>query len=192
MARSLALIPILHTEADLGSLADALRMHVEQDAWTEKQRLIDAFWDRVEDWAESLDAEGLYLYQDALPAIEDALPIVRDLAQQGSRNHAILEDLVDRGATLIGTEDPALLVREYEVAKASAEALAAGLAPDPRFTQIAATLLERRDMFIGSRINQTLPDNARGALFLGALHKPGPYLDNNIHVDTPTGLEIAA
>lgn len=40
--------------------------------------------------------------------------IGKDLANSGSRNHKLLVRLIEKGATLMGTEAPELLVEEYE------------------------------------------------------------------------------
>src|SRR5262249_55932565 len=60
------------------------------------------------------------LYQDGLPACGLEEKIVRDLAMQGVPNYRILLKLMERGATLEGTEDPDLLRTEYELIMSTA------------------------------------------------------------------------
>ena len=187
MPRTLAIIPILHTEADMGELAGSLRAHVGKEAWEKKTKAVNAWWDRIEEWAASLTegAGDLKLYQDGLPDDPNAPAIVRDLAAQGSRNHVVLQNLIEAGAELVGTEDPELLVREYEIAKETTEALKEGREPDPRFAQRSEAILRRRDMYIAQRIDDTL--EASGVLFIGALHDPARYLPEDVTPDHPLG-----
>ena len=88
----------------------------------------------------------------------------------GSANHQLLLDLTQRGASLVGTEDPQLLLREYQLQRQQlGAATPAGQAavPSPRD---AAELLAARDGFIAVRIAETLRDAEIGLLFLGAAH----------------------
>ncbi len=43
--------------------------------------------------------------------------IVSELSASGSRNHRLLMHLMDKGAMIMGTESPELLMEEYELAK---------------------------------------------------------------------------
>ncbi|MEN0021171.1 MAG: hypothetical protein AAF747_09840 [Planctomycetota bacterium] len=188
-SRSLAVIPIVHTEADLGKLAEQFRRIEGDEVWNDKQRAIATFWERIVEWTESQTTSDtpLFLFQDGLPAVDQAEQIVCDLASRQSINHVVLASLMDHGGTLIGTEDPDLLLREYEIAKAAAEALTNGQAPDPRDQQRSATLLDRRDRFIAERIDQSLPPNASGVLFIGMLHNVEQHLPSDITVNHPLG-----
>ncbi|MEM7754693.1 MAG: hypothetical protein AAF297_03555 [Planctomycetota bacterium] len=183
MSRTLHVVPIIHEEADLGRLAgpvrDELLAKAGAEAVARKDAVVAAAWDAIELWADSLgDALSTHrVYQDGLPVSEHAERIVADLAQQGSRNHRLIESLVGRGATLVPTEDPALLVREYQVIKA---AIDAGRTPEP-----SSALLAERDRFIAQRINSTLPTGGTGVLFIGMLHRVGPGLSPDIEVRTP-------
>lgn len=187
MPRRLDIIPILHTEADLGDVADALRAQLGERAWSERQAMISQFWERIARWCDELGnaARGLVIFQDGLPIGPAAERIVHDLAARGSHNHALLARLLERGATLVGTEDPDLLVREYALARRAAEATRAGLRPDPRHEAQAGALLKRRDAFIAQRIGDALPEGGRGVLFIGMLHNVEPMLAPDIEVVRP-------
>jgi hypothetical protein len=187
VTRSLSIIPIVHTEADLGQLAGHLRARIGEEAWADKQHAVGEIWRRIAEWCDETDAEGLRLFQDGLPDDPSAPRIVADLAASGSVNHRILEAMIGRGAQLVGTEDPRLLLREYEIAKAAAEAIDAGRRPDPRDAQRSATLLERRDQYIARRIDETLGGTDRGVLFIGMLHDVAPKLPGDIRIDYPLG-----
>jgi hypothetical protein len=193
--RHLHYLPIVHTEADLGSLAETVRRGADSVALERRRRAVDAAWERIETWLTSLAAEHgagpLVIYQDGLPVCGPKSgvcerKIVSDLAASGSRNHALLHAMMQRGATVMGTESPELLVREFQLARAALLPAAAGA--DPRTEARARTVLEQRDRFIAERINATLSADRRGVLLLGALHDPTPWLADDIRVDYPLGL----
>lgn len=189
MPRPLSIIPIIHTPADLGSLAHAHRVAAVaargEHAANELARRVEAFWDRVDQWAQALQIHPgrVFIYQDGLPICPVDMPaemrIIDDLARAGSRNHAILQQLAARGASVVGTEPPDLLRKELQLARA----IAAG--PDPRHAQRARTLLELRDRAIADRIDSTLPADAAGLLFIGSAHNVAPLLPADIIVTRP-------
>jgi hypothetical protein len=127
------------------------------------------------------------LYQDGLPVCGHERAIVSELAGAGSRNHRLLLELETRGATLMGTESPELLVEEYQLATA-AFAPAAAVRKNLLQQKLRDTLLEKRDRFIADRINRTLNTGESGILFLGMLHEAAKYLDPDINVVTPLGM----
>jgi len=193
-SRILHYLPIIHTPTDLGSLAGAVASGVDAPSLERRTRAVDAAWERIETWLASLDAEfaaaTLVIYQDGLPVCDAGSAvsepkIVRELAESGSRNHRLLQTLMQRGATVMGTESPALLVQELELARS---AVTPHARPDPRVGARARTVLEMRDRFIAARINDTLPINKRGVLLLGALHDPSSWLADDIKIDYPLGL----
>lgn len=62
------------------------------------------------------------LYQDGLPVCGREVEITTDLARAGSRNHQLLLRVMERDATLMGTESAELLVRDYRLIKQMLEA----------------------------------------------------------------------
>ena len=126
------------------------------------------------------------VYQDGLPVCGHEQEIVKELAESGSRNHRLLLSLQSRGAVLMGTESPELLVEEYQLAKA---ALAAGRASPAKMRRDRPhdTLLARRDSFIANRINSTLGAGETGILFMGMLHEVTRSLEPDIQVVYPLG-----
>ncbi|MEM7621583.1 MAG: hypothetical protein AAF235_00080 [Planctomycetota bacterium] len=183
MTRSLDVIPVVHTEADLGGLAASLRAEMGERAWADKQQVVAQAWERITGWARAIDARHTMLYQDGLPAVDAAERIVRDLAANGSVNHRVLVTLIDHGAQLVGTECPDLLLREYELAKAGAAGLASGT-PD---AIESSDLLAQRDRWIAAQIDRTLPEDGRGVLFVGLLHEVERVLAEDIEVRHPLG-----
>ena len=124
------------------------------------------------------------LYQDGLPMCGRENEITRDLAAQGSRNHQLLVELMGRGASLMGTENPELMVREYRriqrLVQASQER-----APDllgEELKREGETILRERDTFIARRIGSTLEEGETGILFLGLLHRVDELLDGEFEV----------
>jgi hypothetical protein len=112
------------------------------------------------------------LYQDSLPICGHEAELVMQLAAQGSENHHLLSALMQRGAALVGSESPELLIEEYR------------LLQTPGHTEAqAASLLERRDRFIAERIAETLGEDELGILFVGALHGVDRYLTKRITVE---------
>jgi hypothetical protein len=185
--RLLILVPIIHSNADLGSLQESVRrVHIERtgkEEWDRRRAVVDALWQTVRSQigALHLDYSRLRLYQDGLPVCGREDAIVRDLALQDSVNHQILVDLMAKGATLTGTEAPELLVQEYEIARqtlASAQAsreTGRGLS----YSKESRKLLDKRDTYIASRIDETLKEGETGLIFLGMLHA----LDNRLATD---------
>jgi hypothetical protein len=176
--RRLLWFPIVHTQADLGSLGQSIQaLHVRKTGrgqWEEHRRQVDRVWQAVRGQLDrlALDYSRVRLYQDGLPTCGKEEEIVRDLARSGSRNHQLLLELMARGARLTGTESPPLLVEEYALARQLLDGLA-NEAPEEFVRgqhERARSLLERRDAFVAERIGQTLEPGETGLIFLGMLH----------------------
>ena len=154
-------------------------------AWEKSRQAIAEFWDVIEKAVDSLhlDYRKARLYQDGLPTCALEEKIVRDLAAQGLPNYRILLKLMERGATLEGTEDPDLLRTEYELSMKTALGTAeAAVPPENEPAAQFRDLLDQRDRFIAQRIDATLRGGEIGILFLGALHRAVEKLPDGIHV----------
>lgn len=190
--RVLISIPIIHSEADMGGLARSIKRVTVQKlgrrAWKHNVDVIARMWNdlrrTVEQW--DLPWEKVRLYQDGLPRCGREVDIVTTLAGAGSPNHQLLLSLMGRGATLVGTESPDLLVKEYRLVQ---EELAAtdsrGAATKAEHEARSRALLARRDRYIARRISESLPPGEIGLLFLGMLHSVEPYLVKDIEVRHP-------
>ena len=145
-------------------------------------------WEEIESVAANLPATPgtVRVYQDGLPVCGHEREIVSELAAAGNRNHALLLKLQARGAILMGTESPELLVEEYRLATA-AFAPGATIRTEIRQKQLRDTLLEKRDRYIADRIDGTLVAGESGILFMGMLHEVARYLDSDIDVVYPLG-----
>ena len=187
-SRKLIHVPILHSRSDMGSLQEGLEAaYVQQFGhrhWQDHLALIDKFWESVRAELDGLDLDAgrVDLYQDGLPVCGRELWIAQQTAATGSENYGLLMDLVGRGATLMGTEDPNLLLEEYRNLKASlATKLNDGRGGrDVAGATNAARLLAKRDAFIGRRIAETLLSGRTGILFLGMMHQMDSYLPGDI------------
>lgn len=184
--RSLFYFPIVHTQADLGGLGDQVRRlkvrRLGTSGWERTVKEIDQWWTRIEEAIARLPLcyERVRVYQDGLPDCGREPEIVAELAEAGSRNHRLLRSLQQKGAALMGTESPELLLEEYQLTTA---ALAAGRARKA----VRDSVLERRDRYIAGRINSTLLREETGILFLGLLHTVAPLLAPDIRVVYPLG-----
>ncbi len=169
-----------------GKLEEAYVGHFGRRRWEEHSRAVSALWDAVRDQVMALELprSQLRIYQDGLPFCGRELQIVREVARTGSANFRLVLDLVDQGAHLEGTEDPALLLREVETMRQ----LAAVRDPEARevaargLDEAARQGLEARDRFVAGRINETLADGECGLLFMGLKHQVEQYLDPDIAV----------
>ncbi|MGP8258610.1 MAG: hypothetical protein ACLQM6_01505 [Acidobacteriaceae bacterium] len=191
--RKLLYIPIIHTAADMGTLGASIRgkklSTLGRQGLTRNAAVVEKMWEKIERVVAHLplDQGTARLYQDGLPVCGHERAIVSELAGAGSRNHRLLLELEARGATLMGTESPELLVQEYQLATAAFAADAA-VRTDKRQQILRDTLLEKRDRFVADRINKTLGAGESGILFLGLLHEAAIFLDSNIDVVYPLGL----
>lgn len=188
--RELIYVPIIHTEVDMGSMAEPLkrefiqkfgrakwRAHVQavEDLWAGIRRRIDQL---------HLDSRRLRVYQDGLPICGREMEIVREVARLGSQNYRIVLDLVEKGAKLEGTEDPKYLVEEYRFV----QQLVGITDPEEKRRAIENArgrrneLLVKRDRFVAKRIRETLQPRGKGILFSGIEHRIDKYLPRDIKV----------
>ncbi len=190
MGRQLIYIPIIHTDIDMGSLVGPLKEKYIQKygvhKWHEHLKKIQDLWNNIEQYLKQkkLCYKHVKIYQDGLPVCGNELQIVQDMAKKGGRNHQLLLNLVNKGATLMGTEDPVLLMKEYQLIKDEAVQENTKKSVREKFNYI-----DERDTFIVRRIDETLKDGETGILFLGMLHKVIGKLPSDIvveHLKIPT------
>lgn len=188
--RVLIHIPIVHSQADMGSYDEQVRnAYIQQRgarAWQDSRRAIALFWKALETKILSLDLDyaRIRIYQDALPVCGCEADIVRDLAKTGAANYRILLKLMERGAVLEGTESPELLLREKDLLNAGESGSDSPRNAENReaLHERAAELLRARDRFIADRIDETLAPGEIGVLFIGALHHVTDLLSESIKV----------
>lgn len=199
VGRKLFYIPIVHTETDMGALSESVKKASLQkmglQGWKRKKQIIGRFWNDIEKAINNLNLpySRTKIYQDGLPVCEGGkeLEIVNQLASTGSRNHELLDKLIRKGATLMGSESPDLLVMEYNLAMNTFNNPTSSLKGEDMKIQ-SAEILKKRDEFIAKRINDTLKDGEVGVLLIGLLHNVVPLLDVDIEVVTPIAPNTAS
>ena len=124
------LIPVIHNLADLGSLAESVRAHYLRQlgpaVWQQRERAVEELWNEIRRAIDALhlDYGQVRIYQDGLPVCGKEEQIVHELAGAGSLNHQLVLELMGKGAVLVGTEDPQLLIREYQLHRRRMDAAA--------------------------------------------------------------------
>jgi len=187
--KKLYLIPIIHTSADMGSLAPTLdkkaSAKLRPELWQKHKKIVADFWDSISRFIDSLNVNGFRVYQDGLVTDGmEGLRIIREGISQGSRNYDIVGKLLERGAVLMKTEDLSLVKQEYSHitkmtgSKSLKERGAAAL----RYKLAKGKLLKQRDDFIAKRIEESLGEGETGILFIGAYHNIIPNLPADIKV----------
>ena len=152
--------------------------------WEEHNRIIEDFWQGIRHkvFNLNLDYQNTRLYQDGLPVCGKEIDLVQELVKMGSRNHQILMKLIQLGATLEGTEDPKLLLEEYDYLKNAAADLNKKHGKN-RYQRLAKSILQKRDVYIGQRIDKTLREGETGLLFIGITHRVNEKLPKDIEID---------
>ena len=187
--RNLIYMPIIHASADLGLIGAEVSKKgkdiVGEKAWDEHRDTILGFWGSVARYFDSLEINEIKIYQDGLVMDGDVgSKVVSDGVKRGSKNYEIVSKLIDRGARLVGTEDFALVKREYDYlirianAKGKIKKIFAAL----NYKIHKKKLLEERDKFIAQNIDRTLGAQETGILFLGADHEITSKLPKDIKV----------
>jgi hypothetical protein len=192
-SRTLLYFPIVHSQADMGALSESIRkvtlQKLGERVWRQKVNLVKRFWLDVENILHKLTLPYAQtrVYQDGLPICGKELDIVTELAKKGSPNHQILVNLIEKGATVMGTESAEMLIEEYHLIKRILETgdVNDAIAIETRQKAASDLLLKKRDEFIAARIDQTLQAGETGVLFLGMLHNISALLPENIHVHYP-------
>jgi len=183
--RRLWCVPIIHDEVDLGSVGAALAQQSSaltgKRRWAIHREAMRHFWKSVRAYLRSFDMAYVKLYQDGLAA-GGAMGrrVVEEAARRGSKNYQLLVELMAEGAELRQTEDPSLLVQEYERLRRPRRV--SGSEPSGEERPASAELLRRRDRYIAERIHATLRPDDLGVLFIGANHDVVSHLPADVAV----------
>lgn len=181
--KTLFYVPIIHTSADLGSLAKAVSQRGEADVgkelWDVHTKTVEQFWNTIVGYFERMDVSHFKIYQDGMVAEgEIGERIVHETMDKGSQNYELINALLQRGAHLMKTEDIRLLMKERDrllwitQAKTPRRKITAYF----RYLITKNHLLNQRDEFITRRIEETLQNGEKGILFIGAAHHIKPKL----------------
>lgn len=187
--RTLTYVPVIHSSADLGSIAEDVAArgirHLGEEVWREHRRAVEAFWDVISRYFDSVDVHGAKVYQDGMVAEgEVGDRIVQETARAGSRNYQLVARLLERGASLVKTEDLRLVKKEHDrlIAITQTKSTSKKLIAAIRYRLVRSVLLNKRDAYIAGRIDETLEDPGEGILFIGAFHRIKERLPKNIHI----------
>jgi len=187
--RTLIYIPVIHTSADLGSIAKEVAKigirDLGQELWEKHRRTVEGFWDVVSDYFDSIDVKDMKIYQDGMVAEDEVgKKIAEDTAKAGSKNYRLILKLLDRGAVLVKTEDFKLVKKEYDrlLAITQAKSITKKIIAFIKYKLVKVILLNRRDSFIANRIEQTLKAEEKAILFIGAFHNIKKRLPKDIQI----------
>lgn len=188
--RTLLYIPIIHTEADLGSVGQDIAKRglreFGETLWNRHQKTVLGFWDAIAGYFDPIEVSGFKIFQDGMAADgELGMKIVQEATNAGSRNYQVISELIRKGSILVKTEDLDLVKEERDwilritQAKSRAQKLDAAL----KYRLAKRSLLDKRDRYIAKQINNTLQEGERGVLFIGAFHNVRKWLQKEIHVE---------
>ena len=187
--RTLIYVPIIHTSIDLGSMAEDVSQksiaNLGEDLWTKHRKTIENFWDSISNYFDSTDVRGMKIYQDGMVGeAEVGQTIVENTAKAGSKNYQLVSKLLERGAELIKTEDFKLVKQEYDalLAITQANSIIRKIIAFIKYKLVKTALLRKRDVFISTRIDQTLKPGEKAILFIGAYHTIKERLPEDIQV----------
>jgi len=187
--RTLIYVPVIHSSADLGSIAKEVAKRgvadLGQELWEKHRRTVEGFWDVVSDYFESMDVKGMKIYQDGMVADDEVgKKIAEDTAKAGSKNYQLILRLLERGAILMKTEDFKLVKKEYDRLRAITEAksITHKIIAFIKYKLIKTILLNKRDTFIAERIDQTLKTGEKAILFIGAFHNMKKRLSKSVQI----------
>ena len=147
---------------------------------------MDGFWDALLTYFDSIDVQGMKIYQDGMVADGDVgKKLAEETAKAGSKNYQLILRLLERGAVLVQTEDFKLVKKEYDQlhAIAQAQSLSRKIIAFIRYKMVKTRLLYERDAFIADKIDQTLKNGETAILFIGAFHHTKKRLPGNIRIN---------
>ena len=189
-------VPILHTRQEAEAITHAMpgdtgctvkpSAGADTSAGADYDRSVGEMWDGI---ARKLDEAHLSypsvcIFQEAMPVCGMEKEIAESLAEQGSRNHQLVLELIGRGARLEGTEDPDLLVQEHEYLTAFIVA-GAGRPERAAFEEYQSkskALMEKRDAFIAVRIKSAIREGELPLVFMGVRHQLDKQLDGDFMI----------
>jgi hypothetical protein len=183
--RALIHFPIIHGQQDLGTLNAAVNQSRTEQQIQQHQAAIEQFWAITATTIEGLELDytHLKLYQDGLPVCGKEKEIVAEVALAGSQNYTLLQSLLSKGAILMGTESPDLLLKEHALMSQLLQSGEQQLST----LETEQLLLSQRDDYIAQRINETLHEGEMAILFLGFMHNIEDKLSTDIVLIQPLG-----
>jgi hypothetical protein len=182
-------VPIIHMSADLGSIAKQVDkrgiLDLGGEVWEKHMETVKSFWDAISHYFDSIDVSGMKIYQDGMVTDgEVGQKIVEQGIKAGSKNYELVLGLLKRGAILVKTEDFKLVREERDrlLAITEEKPVIQKLISFVKYKLVKNRLLNKRDKFIAKSIEETLKDNERGILFIGAYHNIKKRLPKDIQI----------
>jgi len=186
--KTLIYVPVIHSSADLGSLAKEVTKRgiagLGEDFWKKHTKTVDGFWNAVSHYFSSIEISGMKIYQDGMIVDgEVGQKIVEEGVKAGSKNYKLVSRLLKRGAILVKTEDFKLVKEERDrlLTITQAKSIAQKFFAFIKYKLTQNRLLNTRDAFITKRIDETLDHSETGILFIGAYHNIKNKLPKSIH-----------
>jgi len=187
--RTLIYASVIHTSADLGSLAKEVARrgvaNLGEDLWQAHRKTVDGFWDMISRYFDSINVSGIKIYQDGMVAEGEIGEKIADEGMKtGSKNYELLLKLLKRGAILVKTEDFKLVKEELDRLSeiTRAKSIVQKLISFTKYKLTKDKLLNKRDEFIAKRIDETLNTSEKGIIFIGAYHNIKKRLPENIQI----------
>ncbi len=174
-------VPVLHTQKEAGEILLSLKGEVAgkpaETSSAEQEKSVKEMWEGIKEKIRktNISYPSMRIYQDAMPVCGREKVIAEKLSQKSSPNHQLILELVGKGASLEGTEDPELLIKEYDnlsqlISKAfvSVQSYKDSL---KEYREKGAELMKQRDAFIAGRIKSTLKEGETPLVFMGVRHE---------------------
>lgn len=187
--RKLIYVPVIHTSADLGSLAKIVAKRgiadLGENVWKKYRETVEGFWDVISDYFDLMYVADMKIYQDGMIADgEMGTRIVEDTAKAGSKNYELVSRLLKRGAFLVKTEEFTLVKKERDriFKMTHTKTIFKKLFNFIIYKLTKDILLNKRDKFIAKRINETLSQGETGIIFIGAYHNIKKRLLKDIQI----------
>jgi len=184
--RILYYVPMIHTDKDLNDLGPIIKTLREKTYGKSDsdhdERAIETLWKKIRLWVLQIkNMQGLIVYQDGMPV--GPREKIRQLFSLVFAEHSqsplfcLTKELIDMGAVLEGTEDINLVAKRAAIYRDIYQAAekCQNLSDIQNFIvkkiEEQDDLILQADQFIAKRINETLPENGQGILFMGYRHK---------------------
>lgn len=187
--RTLLYVPIIHTSADLGSLAKDVTKRGIADLgeafWKRHEKTVEGFWNAIIEYFDSIEVSSFKIYQDGMVAEgEVGQKIVEEGLKSGSKNYEVISRLLQKGAILVKTEEFSLVKEERDrlLTITQAKSITRKLAAFIKYKLVKNRLLNKRDEFIAKRIDETLNRGETGIIFIGAYHNIRKRLPEDIQI----------
>ena len=181
--RRLIYVPILHAQEDAKHKASSLP---KNQKIANELSAVDEMWAGIAAKIEGLNLpwKQTRIYQDGTPVCGNELTLAKRLAESGIPNFSFILDLINKGATLEGTEDMDLLIQEYDLLnkllmKSSGTNQKA---KNAEYHTKSRELLALRDQFILNRITGTLEKDELPIVFMGVMHRLDKMLEKDFLV----------